>query len=49
MIGSPPWAWDGAFVKPHGGYRLSIRFLPNHQVETYSDISWWQRAFFPEK
>jgi len=42
----PPWQWDGALIKAHGGYRVSIRLLPDHQVEAFTDMSWWRRHLF---
>ena len=49
LSSNPAWSWDGALIKPHGGYRIVIRLEPNNQVEIFSDVSWWQRTFFPEK
>jgi hypothetical protein len=42
----PVWTWDGGYVKPRGGYRLSIRLEPDHQVDVFSDYSWWRRTFW---
>ena len=41
----PPWQWDGPLIKTHGGYRVSIRLWPNHQVEAYTAVSWWSSIF----
>lgn len=41
----PAWTWDGEQIEPHGGYRVTIRLLPDHQVETFTDISWWRKTF----
>ena len=39
----PPWKWDGELIRPHGGHRVTIRMLPDGQVEAYDQISWWRR------
>jgi hypothetical protein len=44
LAGNPPWIWDGSFIQPHGGCRISLRLLPNNQVEAYADVSWWRRS-----
>ena len=45
-IGSePPWTWDGEFLEAHGGYRVTIRLSTGHQVEAFTDISWWRKTF----
>ena len=41
----PPWKWDGELVRPHGGYRVTIRLWPSGQVEAFTEISWWQKTF----
>jgi hypothetical protein len=41
----PAWKWEGELIKPHGGYRVSIRLWPDRQVEAYTEISWLQRTF----
>ena len=47
VASSPPWTWDGRdAVQCHGGYRVSIRLEAGHQVEAYTEFSWWQRNFF---
>ena len=43
---TPAWAWDGEFIESHGGYRVSIRLMPDKQVEAFTDISWWRKTFF---
>jgi len=45
LASNPAWTWDGAFIESHGGYRVSIRLNPDHQVEAYTDISWWRKTF----
>jgi len=39
----PPWKWEGENIRPHGGRRVSIRLLPDGQVEAFDQISWWRR------
>ena len=39
----PPWKWDGELIRPHGGHRVTIRLLPDGQVEAFDQISWWRR------
>ena len=29
----------------HGGYRVTIRLSTGHQVEAFTDISWWRKTF----
>ena len=41
----PAWKWDGELVRPHGGYRVTIRLWPSGQVEAFTEISWWQKTF----
>jgi hypothetical protein len=41
----PPWIWQGDVIKPHGGYRMTIRLWPDRQVESFTDISWWYKPF----
>ncbi|MEI8288837.1 MAG: hypothetical protein WCH99_05145 [Verrucomicrobiota bacterium] len=42
---NPAWKWEGQSIKPHGGYRVSIRLWPDRQVEAYTEISWLQQTF----
>jgi hypothetical protein len=39
----PPWKWQGGFIAPNGGYRVSLRVWPDHEVEVHTQISFWQR------
>ena len=39
----PPWKWDGELIRPHGGHRVTIRLLPDGQVEAFDQVSWWRR------
>jgi hypothetical protein len=39
----PPWRWQGSYLEPRGGYRISLRLWPDGQVEEHRQISWWQR------
>jgi hypothetical protein len=43
LAADPPWKWDGELIRPHGGHRVTIRLLPDGQVEAYDQISWWRR------
>ena len=45
LASDPAWTWDGENVESHGGYRVSIRLLTGHQVEAFTDISWWRKTF----
>lgn len=45
LAADPAWKWEGELVRPHGGYRVSIRLWPDRQVEAYTEISWLQRTF----
>jgi hypothetical protein len=38
-----PWKWRGAFIAPTGGYRVTLRLWPDHEVEVHTQISFWQR------
>jgi len=40
---SPVWKWEGELICPHGGHRVTIRLLPDGQVEAFDQISWWRR------
>ena len=39
----PPWKWDGELIRPRGGHSVTIRLLPDGQVEAFDQISWWRR------
>jgi len=39
----PPWRWQGGFVEPQRGYRITLRLWPEGEVEVHTQISIWQR------
>jgi len=41
----PPWRWEGAYVAPRGGHRVTLYLWPGGQVEAHAQISFWQRLF----
>jgi hypothetical protein len=40
---SPPWHWNGGYIKPRGGYRIIITLLPDGETAVQTQISIWQR------
>lgn len=43
LAADPPWKWDGELIRPHGGHRVTMRLLPDGQVEAFDQVSWWRR------
>lgn len=39
----PVWQWRGAYIRPRGGYRVTLRLWPDGVVEAHTQISFWQR------
>lgn len=42
LASDPPWRWEGCLIRPHGGFRVTIRLWPQGQVEAYPSRSWWR-------
>jgi hypothetical protein len=40
---APPLFWQGGFVEPRGGYRITLHVWSTSRVEVHSQISFWQR------
>jgi hypothetical protein len=41
----PPWRWQGSYIQPRGGFRVTLRLWPDGEVEAYTQMSLWQRLF----
>jgi hypothetical protein len=42
---NPPWRWQGGYIEPRCGYRVTLRLRPDGAVEMHTQISIWQRLF----
>ena len=42
---NPPWRWQGGYIEPRRGYRVTFRLWPDGEVEMHTQISIWQRLF----
>ncbi len=40
------WHWDGGYIEPRGGYTIFIHVRKGMEVETNTDISFWQQLLF---
>jgi hypothetical protein len=43
VASEPPVRWQGGYVEPSGGHRVTLRIWPDGQVEEHRQISFWQR------
>lgn len=37
-----PWRWQGGYIKPRGGYRVTLRLQSGGEVEVQTELSFWQ-------
>jgi len=40
----PPVLWQGGWVAPRGGYRVTLHIWSPEQIEVHTQFSFWQRV-----